>query len=138
LIIISLLNIKKGRITNIIKIKMMKKALLPLSYLAPILVFAAAAPDATVGGLVPLMENILGALTPIVVGLALLYFFWGLAKYILAQGNDENKEEGKMIMVWGIIALFVMVSVWGIIGLLGQTTGVEQGGTVEIPVIPGL
>ena len=130
------MEIKKGRITNIIKIKMMKKALLPLSYLAPILVFAA--PDATVGGLVPLMENILGALTPIVVGLALLYFFWGLAKYILAQGNDENKEEGKMIMVWGIIALFVMVSVWGIIGLLGEPVGIEQGGTVEIPVIPGL
>jgi hypothetical protein len=84
------------------------------------------------------MQNILGALTPIVVGLALLYFFWGLAKYILAQGNDENKEEGKMIMVWGIIALFVMVSVWGIIGLLGETVGIEQGGTVEIPVIPGL
>ena len=115
---------------------MMKKALLPLSYLAPILVFAA--PDATVGGLVPLMENILGALTPIVVGLALLYFFWGLAKYILAQGNDENKEEGKMIMVWGIIALFVMVSVWGIIGLLGQTTGVDPGGTINLPTVPGL
>jgi hypothetical protein len=129
------MEIKKGRITNIIKIKMMKKALLPLSYLAPILVFAQ---DSTVGGLIPLMQNILGALTPIVVGLALLYFFWGLAKYILAQGNDEHKEEGKMIMVWGIIALFVMVSVWGIIGLLGETVGIEQGGTVEIPVIPGL
>ncbi len=136
MIIISLLNIKKGRITNIIKIKMMKKALLPLSYLAPILVFAA--PDETVGGRVPLMQNILGALTPIVVGLALLYFFWGLAKYILAQGNDENKEDGKMIMVWGIIALFVMVSVWGIIGLLGQTTGVDSGGTINLPTVPGL
>ena len=135
MIIISLLNIKKGRITNIIKIKMMKKALLPLSYLAPVLVFAQ---DSTVGGLIPLMQNILGALTPIVVGLALLYFFWGLAKYILAQGNDENKEDGKMIMVWGIIALFVMVSVWGIIGLLGQTTGVDSGGTINLPTVPGL
>jgi hypothetical protein len=43
-----------------------------------------------------------------------------------------------MIMVWGIIALFVMVSVWGIIGLLGQTTGVDSGGTINLPTVPGL
>jgi hypothetical protein len=129
------MEIKKGRITNIIKIKMMKKALLPLSYLAPVLVFAQ---DSTVGGLLTLTGDILNGLLPVVVGLALLYFFWGLGKYILSAGSEEKKEEGRNIMIWGVISLFVMVSVWGIVGLLGETVGIEQGGTVEIPVIPGL
>lgn len=71
--------------------------------------------------------------TPIIVGIALLAFFWGLAKYIFASGNEEAKAEGKNIMIWGIIALFVMVSVWGIVRFIGDAVGVDQGGTIPIP-----
>ena len=113
----------------------MKKALLPLSYLMPALVFAQ---DSDVGGIIPLIGNIIGALTPIVVALALLYFFWGLAKYILAAGDEAKKDEGKNIMIWGVIALFVMVSIWGIIGLLGETFGIDPGGVIEIPSVETL
>lgn len=58
---------------------------------------------------------------PIVVALALLYFFWGLAQYVLNASNEEKKGKGKEIMIWGIIALFVMVSVWGIVNVVKQT-----------------
>ena len=52
----------------------------------------------------------------VVVGLALLGFFWGLARFIFRIGGDEKAvEEGKKIMIWGLIALFVMISVWGIV-----------------------
>ena len=110
----------------------MKKILFPLTYLLPVLVFAQ---DADVGGLVPLVGNIINALTPIVVALALLYFFWGLAVYILNSSDDSKRDEGKNIMIWGIIALFVMVSVWGVVGLLGDTLNINQGGTVDIPTV---
>lgn len=53
---------------------------------------------------------------PVAVGLGLLAFLWGLAQFIFRVGGDEKAvEEGKRIMKWGLLALFVMVSVWGIV-----------------------
>lgn len=61
----------------------------------------------------------------LLVGIALLVFFWGLTKF-LYKGSEKAIEEGKNIMVWGVIALFVMVSVWGLVGFVGRTLGIYQ------------
>ncbi|MFQ5662114.1 MAG: pilin [Candidatus Paceibacteria bacterium] len=71
----------------------------------------------------------------IVIGLAIAFFFWGLAKYILNAGDEEKKKEGRSIMIWGIIALFVMVSVWGIVRLLAETFGVRPDANLKVPSI---
>ena len=74
----------------------------------------------TIGGLIT-------SITPIIVALALLYFFWGLAKYVLSAGDEDKKTEGRNVMIWGIIALFVMVSVWGLVQVVASTLGVSTG-----------
>ncbi len=89
-----------------------------VSILAPFIAFAAAS---TVQGLIVIIGNIIGLATPVVVALALLYFFWGLAKFILHADDETEREKGKKIMVWGIIALFVILTIWGIIALLQNT-----------------
>jgi len=61
--------------------------------------------------------------------LAVIYFFWGLAQYIIKSGNEEARTEARNIMIYGIIILFVMLSVWGLVGLVGSTFGVGQGGS---------
>lgn len=81
--------------------------------------------------------DLIAAATPIVVGLALLAFFWGLATFIFSAGNEDAKDRGKNIMIWGIIALFVMVSVWGIINFIQEALDVE-GGEVTVPAVPGI
>jgi hypothetical protein len=53
--------------------------------------------------------------------LAFLAFFWGIAKYIFSAGDEQKKASGKDVMLYGLIALFVMVSVWGLIGILRNT-----------------
>ena len=53
--------------------------------------------------------------------LALLVFLWGVAKFILKADNDTERAKGKQVMLWGLIALFVMLSVWGIVYILAQT-----------------
>lgn len=59
------------------------------------------------------------ALIPILVGLAVVLFFWGLVKYLWSiTGDTKEHEEGRQIMVWGVIAIFVMVSIWGIVAML--------------------
>ncbi len=57
-------------------------------------------------------------LIPLLVGVALLVFFWGLVKFIYKAGSETAHEEAKNIMVWGIVGLFVMVSIWGIVSFL--------------------
>ena len=88
-------------------------------------------------GVIADIGGIIAAIIPILVALALLFFFWGLAIFILNAGNEQRRTEGRGIMIWGIIALFVMLSVWGLVVLLQTTFGV--GGVIlpPLPQVPG-
>ncbi len=82
------------------------------------------------------IDTIVGNLIPVVTALALLFFFWGLARFILAAGDESAKEEGKRIMIWGVVALFVMAAVWGLIQFIGELFGVDtSGGVINTPRI---
>lgn len=83
-------------------------------------------------GILEVFGDLVNLATPIVVALALLYFFWGLATYILNASNDEKKKEGKNIMIWGILALFIMVSVWGIINVVRDTFNLDDN-QINVP-----
>lgn len=80
-------------------------------------------------------RRIIDILIPLVAAIALLYFFWGLAKFILNAQDEEAREQGKQIMIWGIVALFVIVSVWGLVQWIGSALGV---GTPQSLPIPGV
>jgi len=46
------------------------------------------------------VKGIVGILIPVVFGLAILLFFWGIVKFIWSEGG--GKEDGKKIMLWGV------------------------------------
>lgn len=79
------------------------------------------------------IKSMIGTLIPIAFSLAVLFFFWGVAKFIFASGS--GKDEGKKIMVWGVVAIFVMSSVWGIVAFVSETFGLEKSATATIPTI---
>jgi len=87
-------------------------------------------------GLVYIFIDLILIIIPIVVAMALLVFFWGLVKFIFRVGSGDEKavEEGKNLMKWGLIALFVMVSVWGIISLMSGEFGF--GSSLTLPFLP--
>ena len=118
----------------------MKKVILAALALTPAFAFAQSAPNLTnIESLVIAIGNIVELALPIVVGIALLVFFWGLVKFIFAQGNEESKADAKKIMLWGLIALFVMVAVWGLVGFMAIALGVTPTtGPQVIPTVPGL
>jgi heme/copper-type cytochrome/quinol oxidase subunit 2 len=64
---------------------------------------------------VRLLINLINPLIVVVAGLALLVFIWGLVKFIAESGDAKSHADGKKLMIWGVIALFVMVSFLGII-----------------------
>lgn len=73
-------------------------------------------------------------LIPFTAALALLFFFYGLALFILNAGNDDKRDEGKKVMFWGIIALFVIAALFGIFEWIGGIFGVNiQSGTFDAP-----
>lgn len=55
-----------------------------------------------------------------IMALALVFFLWGVAIFILNAGNEEKRSEGRQKMFWGIIALAVMIAIWGIVRLLAS------------------
>jgi hypothetical protein len=122
----------------------MKKTFLKISTAAvlvalPALVSAQAALT-QLQTLITSFGRIIGTLIPIAFAIGVLAFFWGLGKWIFAAGSSDAQEEGKNIMIWGLVALFVMSSVWGIVRLAQTTLGVDSGNTnqVNLPHVNGL
>lgn len=81
---------------------------------------------------------LIGLLVPIAISLALLFFIWGLVTFIRNSGEEEALEEGKRKMIWGIIALFVIIAIWGLVGFIIRSTGItpEAVPTPDLPDLP--
>ncbi len=91
--------------------------LIPLSLLIlPIVTYAAPKDFA---GLVGFFLNIIGLLIPLLFGLSLLVFLWGITNaWILNGGDEEGIKKGKQLATVGIIGLVVMSGVWGIVSFV--------------------
>lgn len=97
----------------------------------PSLVFAATPTDFP--SLVTFILEYIQLLIPLVAALTLLVFFLGLAKFIFRVGGNEKEiENGKNLMIYGVIGLFVMLSIWGIVYFLTGEFGFKFG----IPQLP--
>ncbi len=67
---------------------------------------------------------IINPLITLLFALAVVYFIYGLAQYLLSPDNEEVRKTSKTHMLWGVIGMFIMVSVFGIINLIINTLGV--------------
>jgi hypothetical protein len=111
---------------------MIKKLFLTLGVIAlPSVAFAI-----TLNEVFHTVKQILDIIIPIILTLAVIYFFWGVAKYMMSTGDASKQEEARGVMIYGIIGLFVMVSVWGLVNIIGSTFGVDAGGSATIPGVP--
>jgi hypothetical protein len=74
----------------------------------------------TVVNLIGRIIGLVNLIIPIIIGLGLIAFLWGVLKYGISSKPSE-KQDSVYVMVYGIIALFVMVSIWGLVNVLGWT-----------------
>jgi hypothetical protein len=96
-----------------------------IGLLLPAFAFAASLFDT-----LAVVNTFLNALIGLFITLAIVVFFWGLIKYLFNAG--EEKAAGLQTMMYGVIAIFVMVSIWVIIRLLQNTFNVQS----TDPIIP--
>jgi hypothetical protein len=83
-------------------------------------------------------QNVVTALGTLFMALAVVAFLFGVARYIWAirEGNEKQISDGKQFMLWGLIALFVMFSVYGIVKFAQRTIlQNEDVSTIKIPDI---
>lgn len=65
------------------------------------------------------------SIIPLIFTLAIAFFVWGVVQFVINTTDEEKRAKGKQFMIWGIIALAVMVSVWGLVELLGNTFNIN-------------
>ena len=88
------------------------------------------------GFIVGLINNVL---VPVLFAVAFIVFLWGAFDvFILGSNDEEVKEKGKNLMLWGLIGFFVMVSVWGLVNILtGSITFGNATAPTSVPKTPG-
>jgi fumarate reductase subunit D len=105
----------------------MIKKIIPLGLLfTPLLAFAISNLDELMGeeGFLGIIDSFIKVL----IGLAVVFFLYGVVKFITSGGDEEKRKEGKNLIIYGIISIFVMVSIWGLVNILAGTfnLGTEQ------------
>ena len=119
----------------------MKKIIAFTFYLAPTFAFAQ---NAITGGgtnlgnienLIKSVGRIVNLLLPLIVGIALVVFFWGLARFILSAGDEKARESGRSLMIWGVIAFVVMLSIWALVNFVQSALGLNPNQTISIPQV---
>lgn len=114
----------------------MNKIIYSAMSLFPVLAFAQANVTLNLAtDLVRQGKTIIDLLIPMAFALAIIYFFYGVAKYIGKAGDPKEAAAGKSIMIYGVIAIAVMASLYGIIAYLQTSLGVNSGATITVPKI---
>jgi hypothetical protein len=82
--------------------------------------------------LVDFLTGFAGKLIGLLVTVALVVFFYRIAASIYKVGGGDSKavDQGKTLLLWGVVALFVMVSVWGIVAYMGEAVGISKGAVI--------
>lgn len=79
--------------------------------------------------------GLISMLPPILLGAAVVVFFWNLIKFLTSKEAD-GKAKGKQFMIWSLVAIFIMVALWGIIAFFGDMIGINPTATVQAPQLP--
>ena len=69
-----------------------------------------------------LLQNILtyivNQLVSLMIGVAVIFFLWGVFQFVRNAESSDERKKGGMNMLWGVIGLFIMVTAYGILNLI--------------------
>ena len=88
-----------------------------------------------VSSLLAQIGGIVKMLPPILMGVAVVAFFWFLIRYFITDAA-EDKSKAVKNMGYSLAAIFVMVTLWGIIAFFGDAIGLNPNVQVSAPQLP--
>jgi TM2 domain-containing membrane protein YozV len=103
-----------------------------IAFLSPL--FALAEFPTSFVGFICLLVDLINTTIPVLVSIAFLIFFFGIARFILSAGDAKGIAEGKSFMIYGILGVFLLVSFWGIMQFMLDQF---EFGPRTLPTLPG-
>lgn len=82
------------------------------------------------------IQMIINVIIPFIVGLAVFVIIWGIFIYITKATEEEKRSEAKMYIVWGIVAVFCMLSIWGFVNVLVNSFNLPTQSPSSFPTVP--
>lgn len=105
----------------------MKNALYLVVFAVPFVAHA----DDFIDWLFDLIAFVNNTIIPLIFVLAFLFFIWNAFVFFILQGtSEEGREKAKRLMLWGLIALVLMITIWGVVNLLTNALGLRGTGFV--------
>lgn len=80
-------------------------------------------------------NELLGAVLPFLIAIAVVIFVWGVIQYVIAS-DEEAKSAGRDRIIYGIIGLVVIVGLWGLVRLVTNTFGLNNQTNIQFPTVP--
>lgn len=69
------------------------------------------------------ITEIFNPLYQLAVGVATVYFFYGVYNFIMSMNDPQKKNVGKAHLLYGVIGLFIILSVGGILKFSNEILG---------------
>lgn len=79
--------------------------------------------------IIQLVQDIIGAVFPIITAILVLYFAYEIFKFMKEEGADKAIYKGRVIQA--LLALFVWFTFFGIIQILAKSAGLGVGDNVN-------
>lgn len=72
---------------------------------------------------------------PLIFAIALVVFIWGMFWFFIAK-TGSDKDKGKNLAIYAVVAFVLMVSIWGIVNLIAGGLGFSGESVQNIPSVP--
>lgn len=79
-----------------------------------------------IGDLLLNIQELLNFIVPILVALGVVYFVWGVVRFMIAD-TEEAKTKGKDTIIYGIIGFAVILGLWGLVEVVINTLNLSPG-----------
>lgn len=115
---------------------MKKFGIAALTYALPAVALAQSS-IGNVWNIAEFIKRLLDTALPLLIAAAVVWFVYGLFTLFLAA-DDDKKVKAKTTVIYGVIAIFVMVSVWGLVNILVGTFNLNNGAQrlPDLPAVP--
>lgn len=74
-----------------------------------------------------ILTNIVNPAIALMMGVAIIFFLWGVFGFIRNAESSEERKKGGTHMLYGALGLFIMVSAYGILNLIIGTVKTPLG-----------
>jgi len=81
-------------------------------------------------GLIIALTDIINFTVPFLIGLGVFLIIYGILGYISNAADEEKRAEARKFILWGVVAVFIMISVWGLVNILYNTFNLDNYNTI--------